>query len=309
MEAHPRLAIGLPVRNGGQYLRQAVTSLLSQTYADFRLLISDNASTDATPEIGRELARRDGRVTYVRHEVNIGAAPNFNFAFRQTRGEYFKWAAHDDLCEPEFLERCVEMLDADRGVVLCHSYSNWVDAAGSVVGPAQRDPRVASERPGERFIAALKQGYPALIWGVMRRDAAAAAGLIPSFVGSDRYFLAGLLLRGRAALVPEYLFSVRKHDESFTDSFYRLTHRARRSWFDPRMRMNGLSGMTVTTARLVRLLVTDRYSMRDRAACAAYLGRRLGGYLGHRALETATSAFGDPARGGRERARVPEASR
>lgn len=114
MDVAPRVSIGLPVYNGQQYLRQALDSLLAQTFHTFEVIISDNASNDATPEICRDYAACDPRIRYVRHDVNRGAAWNFNYVFGLARGVYFKWHAHDDMLEPTFLEQCVTILDHDR---------------------------------------------------------------------------------------------------------------------------------------------------------------------------------------------------
>src|SRR3954470_1068595 len=96
-ERRPRVSIGLPVYNGQRFLAPAVSSLLAQTFADFELVICDNASTDDTEAICRRFAERDPRVRYHRNEQNVGAAPNFNRALALSTGQYFKWAAHDDL--------------------------------------------------------------------------------------------------------------------------------------------------------------------------------------------------------------------
>ena len=101
----------MPVYNGQNYIVQALDSLLSQTYSDFELIISDNASTDSTQDICKDYASRDARISYVRQVENLGAIPNFNRVFELSRGQYFKWASHDDLCEPTCLERCVEVLE------------------------------------------------------------------------------------------------------------------------------------------------------------------------------------------------------
>src|SRR2546426_6424374 len=116
-----RVSIGLPVFNCDPLLRQAVDSLLTQTYSDFELVISDNASTDGTEAICREYAAKDHRVRYYRGERNRGAVWNWNRVFELSGGEYFKWAAHDDLCAPDYVERCVEVLDRDPSVVLCYA--------------------------------------------------------------------------------------------------------------------------------------------------------------------------------------------
>src|SRR5262249_45528439 len=104
----PKVTIGLPVYNGAEYLADAITSILSQTFTDFELLISDNASDDATESICRGFADRDRRVKYVRQKTNIGAAANHNLLVGQSDSPYFKWAAHDDILEPRFLEVAVE---------------------------------------------------------------------------------------------------------------------------------------------------------------------------------------------------------
>ena len=92
----PTVSIGMPVFNGAQYIREAIDSLLAQTFADFELIISDNASADATQEICEKYAEQDPRIRYVRQSKNIGAIANFKFVLDQARAKYFMWAAHDD---------------------------------------------------------------------------------------------------------------------------------------------------------------------------------------------------------------------
>ncbi|MER3486233.1 MAG: hypothetical protein C4345_09945 [Chloroflexota bacterium] len=129
----PRVSIGLPVYNRQQYVGEAIESILAQTFADFELIISDNASTDATGVICQEYARKDARVRYYRNAINIGAAKNFNRVFHLSSGEYFKWMASDDICAPTFIERCVEALDGDTGAVLAYSRARCIDEHGAVV--------------------------------------------------------------------------------------------------------------------------------------------------------------------------------
>src|SRR3954468_18589343 len=111
MTSVPRLSIGLPVYNGEDFLAESLDSLLGQTYENFELIISDNASTDATADICRGYANHDSRVRYLRQQHNIGLAPNHNFVFSESRGELFKWAAADDLYGRDLLKLCVEALD------------------------------------------------------------------------------------------------------------------------------------------------------------------------------------------------------
>ena len=113
----PKVSLGLPVYNGENFIAQAIESILAQTFTDFELIITDNGSTDRTPKICEAYAARDRRVAYSRNPENLGAAPNFNRAFALSSGRYFKWVAHDDLIAPEFLARCVKVLDNDPSVV------------------------------------------------------------------------------------------------------------------------------------------------------------------------------------------------
>lgn len=92
----PKVSIGMPVYNGGRFIRKALDSLLAQTFTDFELIISDNASTDATQEICMEYAARDNRIGYIRQPINMGGFLNFKFVLEQAKGEYFKWCAADD---------------------------------------------------------------------------------------------------------------------------------------------------------------------------------------------------------------------
>src|SRR5215472_3946539 len=105
MNAAPRLSIGLPVYNGEDYLAESLEALLGQSYEDFELIISDNASTDSTADICRRYEKQDSRIRYVRQPRNIGAGPNHNYVVRHARGELFKWAAHDDLYARDLLKR------------------------------------------------------------------------------------------------------------------------------------------------------------------------------------------------------------
>ena len=104
MTAAPRLSVGLPVYNGENYLAESLEALLGQSYEDFELIISDNASTDGTADICRRYGKQDSRIRYIRQPRNIGLAPNHNFVFEQSRGEFFKWAAADDLYGRDLLQ-------------------------------------------------------------------------------------------------------------------------------------------------------------------------------------------------------------
>lgn len=229
MSCHvPRVSIGLPVYNGEKYLTVAIDSLLAQTYDDFELILSDNASTDRTAEICRAYAAQDARVRYYRAEVNQGSAWNYGRSFALARGEYFKWAAHDDLCAPTFLARCVEVLDKRPDIAWCHSQSAHIDSQGAVLpGPENEEisyvagsgqphtPTRESTTPSQRFAAVLLEGSGSLdLYGLVRADVMRKTSLHLPYYGADKVFIAELSLWGRFFEIPEVLFFCRVHPEA-----------------------------------------------------------------------------------------------
>src|ERR1700691_2946887 len=135
MSAAPPISIGMPVYNGEKYIVEALDSILGQTYADFELIISDNASEDRTAEICQDFVKKDPRIRYFRQPSNLGAPRNFNFVFEQSGGQYFKWAADNDVCDHDLLGICKKVLDDRPEVVLCFGKTVAIDQHGSILSP------------------------------------------------------------------------------------------------------------------------------------------------------------------------------
>lgn len=234
----PRLSIGLPVRNGDDFLEEALESILAQTFEDFELIISDNASTDATEAICRAYVARDSRIQYFRNKEDIGGAPNFNRVFELSSAEYFKWAAHDDVCHPDFLLRCIEVLDRDKSLVLCYSLSNEIDEKGHFIRKSEPRTQVDSFKPNIRFKEALHVGPNYPIFGVIRADILRRTPLIATYAVSDLVLTAELSLYGRSHEIQEVLFFNREHKQRSTRAHdvrvydVRALHRFA-VWFDP----------------------------------------------------------------------------
>jgi glycosyltransferase involved in cell wall biosynthesis len=106
----PQVSIGMPIYNGELFIREALDSLLAQTFTDFELIISDNGSTDATEAICKEYAAKDVRIRYVRQGENRGAVANFWFVLNEAVGEYFMWAAADDRWDHEWISKLLPMV-------------------------------------------------------------------------------------------------------------------------------------------------------------------------------------------------------
>src|SRR4030066_1478467 len=129
----PLISIGMPVYNGERYVEEAIRSILNQTFTDFEFIISDNASTDKTENICRAYAATDRRIKYIRQNINIGLSKNFNHVVELSKGEYFKWVAHDDKHAETFLESCLEAIEKDSTAVLSYAKTKIIDENGDVI--------------------------------------------------------------------------------------------------------------------------------------------------------------------------------
>jgi len=112
----PKVSIGMPVYNGEKFVRDAINFILAQTFTNFELIISDNASSDSTEFICREYVNRDPRIKYIRQNKNMGAAANFQFVLDEAVGDYFMWAAADDKWLPAFISECYAVLEKDINI-------------------------------------------------------------------------------------------------------------------------------------------------------------------------------------------------
>ncbi|MEO1670747.1 MAG: glycosyltransferase [Cyanobacteria bacterium J06631_2] len=217
---NPLVSIGVPVYNGANFIREALDSILSQTYENFELIICDNASTDETEKICREYASKDSRIRYHRSEQNLGAAWNFNRVFELSSGKYFKWAAHDDLIAPDFLLKCVEVLERDSDMILCHCQAKVIDDRGSVLEEYKVQLKTNSPEPQERFHELLHQHLCFPIFGLIRTSILNKIDpLMGNYSHADGILLLKFALFGRFYEIPEYLFFYRKHAQQSISLF------------------------------------------------------------------------------------------
>lgn len=213
----PAVTIGMPAYNAAGTIGEAVGSLLRQTFEDIEVIVSDNASTDGTVDILRDLYPSETRLRVISHDRNIGANANYSSLVAQARGRYFKWASSSDWCAPTFVERCVAELESEPEVILVcprtrtfeHDVSDAIDYADDV-GFEQKE-------PVRRFVA-LMQGLKLnnAINGVFRTEALRRTRLIEHYPGSDVVMMAHIALLGRIRLLPEALYYRRMTRESAT---------------------------------------------------------------------------------------------
>jgi glycosyltransferase involved in cell wall biosynthesis len=303
----PQVSIGLPVYNGEKFLKQTLDSLIEQTFENFEIIISDNASTDTTEQICREYAAKDVRIRYYRNPENIGAAPNYNRVFKLARGQYFKWAAHDDLCTPHYLERCVEILDRHPSVVLCYTGVMFIDEQEQyirqsshllelnfptanqrfkhyqeLIFPQKRSRKkgkISTSRTQSISNTSTKSDHPGgdrwtPIFGLIRTDILKKTALIASYVNSDMILLGELALYGEFYEISEPLFLYRDHRQASGrnhQGYYDYN-----AWFDPQNKGKLMLCLWTWFFQYLAAIARVKMGTFDKLACYLQMGRWFG---------------------------------
>jgi glycosyltransferase involved in cell wall biosynthesis len=213
----PKISVGMPVYNGEAYLEESINCILNQTYEDFELIISDNASTDRTKEICQDFAADDQRISYVRNKENLGAAANYNQAFRLSSGEYYRWFNADDRCASNTHERCLEVLKANPSAVLCYGKTKFIDSDGKVTKSYEDNLDLQQNCVVDRYKTFFKSvGLTNIIYGLMRRSVLERTMLMGngSFPAADTDFMAELTLYGTFIELSDTLFFRRMHERA-----------------------------------------------------------------------------------------------
>lgn len=282
METCPRLSVGIPVYNAERFVEQGIRSILNQTYTDFELILSDNASTDRTAEICQDFAAQDRRIRFYRSETNKGGGWNHNRVLELAKGAYFKWQSNDDLCDPSMIEKCVGALDSDPRAVLAHPRTTIIDESGDVVEHYPLELRTDGPDVATRFsdlVMSYHQCYQ--IYGVIRRSVLEKTGPMGNFVHGDGILLANLALYGPYAKIPEYLFFSRRHSKQSSQTApsrlkgrrLRLTSRVNgmpcTEWWNPAKRRALTFPQWRQLAEYVRMINRSPMGIDDRLRCHA----------------------------------------
>ena len=214
-----RVSLGLPVYNGERFLKEAIESIVAQSFEEFELLISDNASMDGTAELCRAYAREDRRIRYERAERNHGCAWNHNRVLELATGQYFKWCAADDVLGLDFVRKCVERLDRASEAVLCYSGTTTViDEWGKEIAIAEDETHVDSRDPVVRFASLLGPLRHNVFYGLIRAELLRRSRPMGAYLAADRCLVAELSLLGPFAKIGEKLFFRRMHDHNLRRS-------------------------------------------------------------------------------------------
>jgi glycosyltransferase involved in cell wall biosynthesis len=213
----------MPLYNNAQTIRRALDSLLVQTFGDFRLIISDDGSTDATPEICEEYRSRDPRVVVVRQPKNLNYG-NFRFVLARATTPLFMFAAGDDYWHPDFAARAIATLDADPRAVCAVSRVEFVrDGVG--VGLAEGTSSLCGD-VGPNILEFLAAGDDnSRMYGVVRTAVAQRAFPPDDFFAYDWAFSAGTLREGTHVEIPEVLMWRERTDPTrYTEYVRRDAH-------------------------------------------------------------------------------------
>jgi glycosyltransferase involved in cell wall biosynthesis len=233
MSPTPKVSIGMPVFNGDRFLEEAFKSILMQTFCDFELIISDNASTDRTLEICQAYAAKDPRIHYYRNDRNLGYSFNQNRVIELADGKYFLHAHHDDVRSPEYLQRTVEVLESDPSVVICYSITKDIDEVGNILPRTDPELRFDSLSLRARFSDVIRMDHICEPdFGLMRNDILKRTTLHGKYADSDRVLLAELALYGRFFKLQDQLFFRRCHSSQSTAVAPDRRSRTR-VWFNP----------------------------------------------------------------------------
>lgn len=203
----PAVCVGLPVYNGGNFLSQAIESILSQDFQDIELIISDNCSTDNTEEICLRYQKMDERIKYHRLEINLGALKNFLNVLGLSSAPYFMWTSHDDLRERLFINKCLDKIESDPSIALVYPRSKVLDNNSRFMGIANDHINTDQDNPIERFRHLIWEiGMCNMFYGLYRTNIIKKARAWNESLFGDNLILAEISLLGKIVQIDDALF-------------------------------------------------------------------------------------------------------
>ncbi len=260
--AAPTVSICLPVFNGENYLGEAVESMLAQTFTDFELIITDNASTDRTEEICRKFADADSRVRYHRNEKNVGGARNQAIAVELSRGAFIRLSAHDDKMAPTHLEECLAALEQRPDAVIAFSSTVVLDEVGAVVGDYSST-RGTGDSPSKRFRELIFRDHNCdAIYGVIRGDVLRRVRPMENFIDGDKVFLCRLAFNGPFVSIDRPLFYKRYHPKNYVANW-----RDRMAWYNPDAKGRASFPNWLELHSFINAVVTGPIPVKERLRC------------------------------------------
>ena len=239
MRKSPRVVIGAILFNHAAELREALESVLAQTYEDFAIILVDDQSTDETPAIAREYEALDPRVSYVQNPERLGMIGNSVRAFELARerypeAEYFAWSSDHDLWHPRWLQQMVETLDTHPEVVLAYPLNRRIGRAGEILArrPWSFDTFGITD-PWKRVTKSIQHMSAGnMVYGLYRAKELGRAGVYRHILVPDRLLMTELAIYGQFKQVPQVLWFRRWYGRIFSLSRQRANFFVgRRPWY------------------------------------------------------------------------------
>ncbi len=210
MPSSTTISIAMPIYNEEKFLRHTLDSILSQTFKDFRLTISDNASTDSTGDICREYAKRDSRIQYFRNPKNIGSIRNMENTFKKCSGNFIFFTSGHDQWASNFLEECITYYQENPETVLVYAKGQWIEQNGEIGGTLGFCLDTIGQSRKNRFCNVVRNIEPYAIYGLYRKNVIDQIFPIRNSLGPDLLVLAELSLMGTFGCVQNTSFYMRR---------------------------------------------------------------------------------------------------
>jgi len=246
----PRVSIGIPVYNGEDFLAVAIASIQAQTVQDVEIIISDNASTDATRDICLEFAADDDRIRYLRNEKNLGGPANTNRLVHEARAPLFKWAYADDVCGPDLLQDCIDALDSSPDSVLACPRVKKIDEHGAVQFEHQdADLGFDAPEPHVRLQRIFRTYGEQALFGVIRTDALRRTRLVQPLLADGFMLMTELCLMGTFPQTRSQEMYIRVHSGHFGAS-----RKSQFRWIGADRRRDRVFAYTRTTGHLLEII-------------------------------------------------------
>ena len=251
LETRPAISIVLPVHNGAAYLELALESVLAQSFTDFELICVDDCSTDKTPDILSDYARRDPRITIIRNTMNLKLPAALNVGFRAARGDWLTWTSDDNILRPNMLARLSEIAANNSSFDIFHADFTVIDELGN---PGHR----VTVDPADELIFGNVIGACFLY----RRDVdATLGGYDENLFGIEDYdFWLRASRQFRFYQVHEDLYQYRRHGASLTSARAKTIHAMAATIMEREIRR--LPPSTVRAKAWINLMCRDTHQMR-----------------------------------------------
>jgi glycosyltransferase involved in cell wall biosynthesis len=193
----PLVAIGIPTYNRAPSLERAIESVLAQDYSNLELVISDDASEDATTTLCEEFRKRDSRVRYIRQQTNLGVSTNFVEVFKRSRGDFFMWLGSDDWLDSSYVSQCLQvLLEQPDHALVCGKAKYFEGEKFLFEEDAINLPQDSGRH---RVLAYYRQvSVNGILYGVIRREHLEKVPPMQNILGDDWLLIASIVFAGKA---------------------------------------------------------------------------------------------------------------